>query len=72
MAYRIRQGRPFNRPPTGLGFTETYLYLLDHLNEPVRPFLRIDTPQLTSFRYSGLQAEPCHREGARRSLPSPR
>ncbi|KAK4699119.1 citrate synthase, partial [Phenoliferia sp. Uapishka_3] len=34
MAYRIRQGRPFNQPPTGLDYTSTYLYLLDHLNEP--------------------------------------
>ncbi|ORY90765.1 peroxysomal citrate synthase [Leucosporidium creatinivorum] len=34
MAYRIRQGRAFNAPPSGLNYTETYLYLLDHLNEP--------------------------------------
>lgn len=34
MAYRIRQGRAFNAPPSGLSYTETYLYLLDHLNEP--------------------------------------
>ncbi|SCZ91885.1 BZ3500_MvSof-1268-A1-R1_Chr5-3g08198 [Microbotryum saponariae] len=33
MAYRMRQGRPFNQPPAGLGYTETFLYLLDHLNE---------------------------------------
>jgi hypothetical protein len=35
MAYRIRQGRPFNQPPTGLDYTSTFLYLLDHLNERV-------------------------------------
>jgi citrate synthase len=33
MAYRIRQGRPFNQPPQGLDYTSTFLYLLDHLNE---------------------------------------
>ncbi|KAM0752246.1 hypothetical protein T439DRAFT_324313 [Meredithblackwellia eburnea MCA 4105] len=33
MAFRIRQGRPFNQPPTGLDYTSTFLYLLDHLNE---------------------------------------
>ncbi|CED84321.1 peroxysomal citrate synthase [Phaffia rhodozyma] len=33
MAYRIRQGRPFNRPPVGLGYTESFLYQLDFLNE---------------------------------------
>lgn len=34
MAYRIRQGRPFNQPPSNLPYTSTFLYLLDHLNEP--------------------------------------
>jgi citrate synthase len=33
MAYRIRQGRPFNAPPNNLDYTSTFLYLLDHLNE---------------------------------------
>lgn len=35
MAYRIRQGRPFNRPKEGLSYTENFLYLMDHLNEDV-------------------------------------
>jgi citrate synthase len=33
MAYRIRQGRHFNVPKPGLTYTETFLYLLDHLGE---------------------------------------
>ncbi|KAL7417451.1 citrate synthase-like protein [Mrakia frigida] len=33
MAYRIRQGRPFNRPPVGLGYAESFLYQIDYLNE---------------------------------------
>jgi citrate synthase len=33
MAYRIRQGRHFNVPVPGLSYTETFLYLLDHLGE---------------------------------------
>lgn len=36
MAYRIRQGRHFNVPKPGLDYTETFLYLLDHLGEEVR------------------------------------
>ncbi|KAH8924608.1 citrate synthase [Atractiella rhizophila] len=32
-AFRHRQGRPFNRPPAGMGYTEAYLYMLDHLGE---------------------------------------
>lgn len=36
MAYRIRQGRPFNRPPVGLGYAESFLYQIDYLNEEVR------------------------------------
>lgn len=35
MAYRIRQGRHFNVPKPGLDYTETFLYLLDHLGEEV-------------------------------------
>lgn len=31
-SYRMRQGRPFNRPAQGLGYTENLLYLLDHLS----------------------------------------
>jgi citrate synthase len=34
MAYRVRQGRPFVLPPTGMSYTESFLYMLDHLNEP--------------------------------------
>jgi len=30
-AYRMRQGRPFNRPAQGLSYTGNFLYLLDHL-----------------------------------------
>lgn len=37
MAYRIRQGRHFNVPKPGLDYTETFLYLLDHLGEEVSP-----------------------------------
>ncbi|KAI8447640.1 citrate synthase-like protein [Phakopsora pachyrhizi] len=33
MAYRIRMGRAFNRPPVGRTYTETFLYMLDYLNE---------------------------------------
>jgi citrate synthase len=31
-AYRMRQGRPFNRPAQGLSYTGNMLYLLDHLS----------------------------------------
>jgi len=34
MAYRMRQGRPFVTPPSGMGYAESFLYMLDHLNEP--------------------------------------
>ncbi|KAI9611938.1 hypothetical protein H4Q26_008027 [Puccinia striiformis f. sp. tritici PST-130] len=33
MAYRVRMGRAFNRPPVGRSYTETFLYMLDYLNE---------------------------------------
>lgn len=33
MAYRVRMGRAFNRPPVGRTYTETFLYMLDYLNE---------------------------------------
>lgn len=33
MSYRMRMGRGFNKPPPDLSYTETFLYLLDHLNE---------------------------------------
>lgn len=33
LAYRVRQGRPFNTPPPGLSYAGTFFYLLDHLNE---------------------------------------
>lgn len=39
MAYRIRQGRPFNKPRDGLSYTGSFLYLLDYLNEEVRSFM---------------------------------
>ncbi|KFA47528.1 hypothetical protein S40293_02185 [Stachybotrys chartarum IBT 40293] len=31
-SYRMRQGRPFNRPAQGLSYTENFLYLLDYLS----------------------------------------
>jgi citrate synthase len=31
-SYRMRQGRPFNRPAQGLSYTANFLYLLDHLS----------------------------------------
>ncbi|PSR99247.1 citrate synthase-like protein [Coniella lustricola] len=31
-AYRMRQGRPFNRPAQGLSYTGNFLYLLDNLS----------------------------------------
>lgn len=31
-SYRMRQGRPFNRPAKGLSYTGNFLYLLDHLS----------------------------------------
>ncbi len=33
MAYRVRQGRPLNRPPLGLSYAGSFLYMLDSLNE---------------------------------------
>jgi citrate synthase len=33
MSWRVRQGRPFNHPPQGLNYTETFLFLLDRLSE---------------------------------------
>ncbi|GAA6006232.1 hypothetical protein JCM10207_000570 [Rhodosporidiobolus poonsookiae] len=34
MAYRIRQGRSFVPPPAGAGYAESFLHMMDHLNEP--------------------------------------
>ncbi|GAA5979762.1 hypothetical protein JCM10908_003034 [Rhodotorula pacifica] len=34
MSYRVRQGRNFVPPPQGLGYAESFLYMMDHLNEP--------------------------------------
>ncbi|BGP37428.1 hypothetical protein JCM10449v2_001334 [Rhodotorula kratochvilovae] len=34
MAYRMRQGRQFVAPPADLGYAESFLYMMDHLNEP--------------------------------------
>ncbi|KAG6039146.1 hypothetical protein E4U41_003162 [Claviceps citrina] len=31
-SYRVRQGRPFNRPAQGLSYTGNFLHLLDHLS----------------------------------------
>ncbi|KAJ2926934.1 hypothetical protein H1R20_g10171, partial [Candolleomyces eurysporus] len=33
MAYRIRQGRDFVTPPTGLSYTGSFLYQMDHLGQ---------------------------------------
>jgi citrate synthase len=33
MAYRVRQGRDFVIPPTGLSYTGSFLYQMDHLGE---------------------------------------
>ncbi|KAG6856883.1 hypothetical protein H0H87_012463 [Tephrocybe sp. NHM501043] len=33
MAYRVRQGRDFVLPPTGLSYTGSFLYQMDHLGE---------------------------------------
>jgi len=33
MAYRVRQGRNFVTPPTGLTYTGSFLYQMDHLGE---------------------------------------
>ncbi|KAJ7650174.1 peroxysomal citrate synthase [Roridomyces roridus] len=38
MAYRVRQGREFVTPPTGLSYTGSFLYQMDHLGqEDFRP-----------------------------------
>ena len=37
MAYRIRQGRPFNRPPSGLSYAASFLYQIDKLGDAVGP-----------------------------------
>ncbi|KAJ6508035.1 peroxysomal citrate synthase [Mycena vitilis] len=33
MAYRVRQGREFVTPPTGLSYTGSFLYQMDHLGQ---------------------------------------
>ena len=33
MAYRVRQGRDFVTPPSGLSYTASFLYQMDHLGE---------------------------------------
>ncbi|KAG8908344.1 hypothetical protein FRB99_007271 [Tulasnella sp. 403] len=33
MAYRVRQGRTFVTPPTGLSYTASFLYQMDHLGQ---------------------------------------
>jgi citrate synthase len=33
MAYRVRQGRPFVAPPTGMGYTASFLYQMDHIGQ---------------------------------------
>ncbi|GAA5880503.1 hypothetical protein JCM8547_008346 [Rhodosporidiobolus lusitaniae] len=34
MAYRVRSGRNFVPPPAGASYAESFLYMMDHLNEP--------------------------------------
>lgn len=33
MAYRVRQGRSFVTPPTGLSYTASFLYQMDFLGQ---------------------------------------
>jgi citrate synthase len=33
MAYRVRQGRSFVVPPTGLSYTGSFLYQMDHIGQ---------------------------------------
>ncbi|GAA5907355.1 hypothetical protein JCM8208_007162 [Rhodotorula glutinis] len=33
MAYRMRQGRQFVAPPANMSYTESFLFMMDHLNE---------------------------------------
>ncbi|KAG9009110.1 hypothetical protein FRB94_012506 [Tulasnella sp. JGI-2019a] len=33
MAYRVRQGRPFVTPPTGMSYTSSFLYQMDYLGQ---------------------------------------
>lgn len=33
MAYRMRQGRQFVAPPANMGFADSFLFMMDHLNE---------------------------------------
>ena len=51
MAYRMRQGRPFVAPPANMGYAESFLYMLDHLNEPsgYRPHATISKALDTLF-----------------------
>lgn len=59
MAYRIRQGRPFNRPRDGLSYTGSFLYLMDYLNEEVR--LKSLILPLTFCQFSHFQiSNPDH------------
>ncbi|KAF9740495.1 hypothetical protein PMIN06_001658 [Paraphaeosphaeria minitans] len=37
-AYRMRQGRPFNRPAQGLSYTGNFLHLLDTLGDAATPY----------------------------------
>lgn len=37
-AYRMRQGRPFNRPAQGLSYTGNFLHLLDTLSDSGKPY----------------------------------
>lgn len=59
MAYRIRQGRPFNKPRDGLSYTGSFLYLLDYLNEEVRSFFPSnDRDPLTCIKSTLQDYEP--------------
>jgi citrate synthase len=34
LSYRHRIGRPYNLPLNKLGYTENFLYMMDHMSEP--------------------------------------
>ncbi|KIJ13449.1 Si-synthase [Paxillus involutus ATCC 200175] len=49
MAYRVRQGREFVVPPTGMSYTESFLYQLDHLS-PTDAFSTSSSSSTTPYK----------------------
>ncbi|KAH0833027.1 citrate synthase-like protein [Lanmaoa asiatica] len=49
MAYRVRQGREFVVPPTGMSYTESFLFQLDHLSHS-DAFPTTSTPGGTAYK----------------------